>query len=369
MEAHRPGTACRRRAALAVLLASLLAVPGPGEGAVPLAPTGPDRLIEAAVDNHLVPVFGTFARQTGRLKRAVVRACTLPSDASRRAFLFAMEETVAAFGAIAVLRFGPGVETSEIARSGAAVSTASQAADAVEAALSGRASLPRSLAELRAAPAALQGLPALEHTLFAPLADGARPLSEGRCRLARMIAANLAGMAADMHADWADPGRFRGLFTMPGPDNARYASRRAVRQEIVEVALAGVSGLQAELSPLAQGQDPAGPFGEQRTFSASPLQVAFIEGYAGGLSRLLARRAFGRVLGEAATPALVQVRGHLGRALGAVSAVEPDDGIDGDERALLATATAHVAVTQVLMAGDVAAAADVSLTPFRELLR
>lgn len=363
-----------RIAALAILVATTVAfAPAHGQPASEAGPdAGRDPVLARAVDGFVVPAFARFRADARRLSRAVVRHCVRPSEIAARRVAEAFAETAHAFGRVSVLRFGPAVETLEFDRLGTPVTSASFVRAEVDALIAGSGIVaePRDIAELTASAFAFQGLPALERVLGLDAADGPPPaLAPRRCRLARLIAANVALVADDLHVDWAEGDGFPATFVRPGPDNPRYRSRRAVGIDVLEFALSGVGALQAELAPLAEAAAPAASFTDARTFAVHGHQAAFLRGKAEGVMALLSEEAFGPLLVDPTGDVLVEVRDRLARTVRLLTAVEeparrargkPDD---------LAEAVAHVAAVRGRVAEDLAPAAALRVPEYRELLR
>lgn len=356
--------------ALALALA-LVAVRCDVAGADP-PPARADRIhpvVERAVDRTIVAVFARFRADVRRLERVVTSYCTSPSRIAWRRLSHAFRESTGSFGAVSVFRFGPAVETLEIERLGTPVVGATFVRAEVDALITGTGGLapPTTVAEVAAGPFALQGLPALERILLIGFAEEMPDIPESRCRLARLVAAHLSLIAADMHGDWISDEGFTATFLRPGEDNPRFRSLRALARAMLDVGVSEIARLGRELSPLAAEGEAPPAMVDPRTFTFRDHQVVFLRGKAIGLARFFSDAAFGRLLPDPAGGTLEETVARLASAAEVLGAVVDARGVPAPDA--VAEATRHVAVARQLVAEELAAALELPLPDYFDLLR
>lgn len=191
------------RFVVAVLALLVLARP------VAAAPSDSDyrRLNEALVTAHIVPRYGRLAEATTALHEQADRFCAAASAAGLDTLRNAFSGAVDAWQGVQHIKFGPielFMRNMRLAFWPDPRNTVSRQLDELLAAKDAGALTPQAFARGNVAG---QGFPALERLLHAE--DAAGKLTGGpdaafRCDAIRAIAANLAGMAADLRREWAE---------------------------------------------------------------------------------------------------------------------------------------------------------------------
>ena len=106
---------------------------------------------------------------------------------------------------------------------------------------------------------ALQGLPALEYLLYA---DGADALTKTgndgtfRCRFARAVAGNLAGMSKEIVDGWQDGAPYARSYLEPGPANSAYHNPKEVTLELFKTFTAGIEWVRDQKLAKTLGASP-----------------------------------------------------------------------------------------------------------------
>lgn len=188
------------------------------------------RVSAGIIEGHVLPRMQAFERATGRLDAAVTHACAggKPQSAPN-ALIERFHETMDAWMALRHLSFGPAEDFMRESRIQFAPDPDGRVAAAVAQLLRsdrGGEIDPKAFAQQSVA---AQGLPALEHVLFA--GDGRPALTAGgdgaaRCRLGRAITRNLKTMAGAMAAEWRDPKGIAHRLTHPGEKNVFFSTHK-----------------------------------------------------------------------------------------------------------------------------------------------
>lgn len=225
------------RLLLAVLLAS----------AVPARAADPDaaqaHVVAHAVDGYIRPAFADFAKAGGRLRDTVDRFCAAPDAAGHDAVADAYRAALTAFARIEFLRFGPLLVEHRLERLLFWPDRKSTGRRQAEQIVATRDDSALTLASLRGKSVAVQGLSAMEVTLF----DGARQAllaqdDDGRfrCAYGRVLAENVAAIGAELAAEWAsDKGIARAL-REPGEANDAYRTHQEAAAEIIGALTTGL---------------------------------------------------------------------------------------------------------------------------------
>ena len=284
-----PTSASKSAAAAAALLAGVLSAalaPAPARAA-----TTEPSIAERAVAGVYRPLHAAFADAASRLDEAVVAYCAsatgpdgaapAPSgtgtlDAARAAW----RDAVPAFGAIEPLRVGPVLEDNRVNRVFFWPDSRRAGERQLAALVAGAG--PLDVDAMPAKSVAVQGLPALERLLYG---DGIETDSGPTCRVAVPVAGNVARIAAELDAAWADPDGIGARMVEPPADDPLFRSEREVLRSLVTQLQAGlelVAG--AKLGPLVDA-DAAGM--RRLPFARSALLPEYLSGNLDGLAALL----------------------------------------------------------------------------------
>lgn len=238
-----------RAAAAALVFASSVA-------ALPTtAGTLPADLGRRLADGYIRPATAQLVARSTTLHADLVRWCEAGAPAGERTRIEGhFRALLDAWARVELLRFGPLVQDNRFERIffwpdarglvPRQLATALKAADPAALAPGG----------LRGRSVAVQGLPAIEHLLFA---DGAGALSDGtpaaryRCDLAAATTANVRDIATELDGEWAASGATGRDFTAPAAGNALYRTTQEVAAEAFKAWATGVKFLrEAKLAPM-----------------------------------------------------------------------------------------------------------------------
>lgn len=219
---------CFRGAAAAAAVALTVAVSVPVQAAV-LAEQDYAHVNAALVRGYVLPRVAALAETTKTLAGAMPVFCAMPRgdrlDGVVRAFTAAND----AWMRVRHLAFGPMELFMRANRFQFSPDPGGRVASDLAAAVAKRDEALLAPDDFSHAPVTIQGLSALEHLLFGNEARAALLSDDAdaayRCRLASVIARNVADMAAGVRADWTggDTGTpFVDLVAHPGGDNPYY---------------------------------------------------------------------------------------------------------------------------------------------------
>ena len=240
-------------------------------------------LAKQMLERHIRPLYGAFAEKSHALAVALEQGCKSQPVArgeggiSFAAIKTAFREGVLAWSRVEHLHFGPAVEGNraekimfwpdrqKIGERQVAQIFAKSDATALS---------PEQLAQKSVA---VQGLTALEIVLYGKsgetlLADTA----EGRfaCGYATAIGGNVARMARDIVADWAEGGKFTALWLKPGDDNPLYKAANGPTFELLKAYRQAINiPREVKLLP-ALGLKRTGPGGPYAPKSRPPFELS-----------------------------------------------------------------------------------------------
>ncbi|MFC5583919.1 imelysin family protein [Nitratireductor kimnyeongensis] len=249
-----------------------------------IAPEIGNRVLE----HYITPVLARFSETSSTLSGALNAVCKGGSAPEMSAVRTGFSDTLSAFAHVSVLRFGPLVADNRFERIFFWPDTRGVTLRQVQGLLATEEPLPSDLADQSVA---LQGLPALDYVLFGTggdaLAEDAR-----RCNYALTIANNVADIATQLEAAWAEGTSFRVSFISPAADRDPYRSKAEVAGEIVKAAGTTLEfARNAELLP-ALGKTVEKARGKRAPFWRSGQTFAFVAGQIEGVQRLIDAAGF-----------------------------------------------------------------------------
>ena len=264
-------------------------------------------LVRRLVERHVIPRYEVFAGRTAHLEETLERHCAAPSETSAGQTADALEEAWVSWAGIRHVAIGPVTYLDRLYRiqfwPDSRNRTGKGVAGLVDEAAGGR---PVDKEVIAGASVAVQGFPALERLIFGEagefLLDGSRPTD---CAVAVAISAYLAGMAADIHAQWTSPPvDFGRELIAPKPVGGPFASQSEALASLLTNAAAGLEALAHQRLERPMGT------------SLERVRPRRAEAWRSGLSTGLARADFASLIGFM-SPEGGDVDGAL-RALGQV---------------------------------------------------
>jgi predicted lipoprotein len=193
-------------------------------------------IVNASVDGFIRPAYGALAERTAALSDDIGTLCVTPSaenlGEARRDFQGASD----AWSYAEIIRFGPVTEDNRLERLLFWPDRKGIGLKQVQETIAEKDADAADPAKLAAKSVAMQGFGALEFVLFGTDSDG---LATGgdpyRCKYGAAIAANIAGMTADIAAAWQKPDGFVAKWANPEPDNPRYQTGSEAVTELLSV--------------------------------------------------------------------------------------------------------------------------------------
>ncbi len=197
-------------------------------------------IVSRAIDGFIRPGYANFHAATGNLVQAEKALCDAPSqqalDAARQSF----GETVDAWSAIEIIRFGPVTEDNRLERVLFWPDRKSTGLKQVQAALAAKDETATTVESLAQKSVAMQGLGALEFVLFGTGSEGLAGSGEAyRCSYGTAIAGNLDTIAGELEAAWAMPDGFAARWEKPGQDDPLYRTGTEAVSELMDVFVTG----------------------------------------------------------------------------------------------------------------------------------
>ena len=258
-------------------------------------------IVSRAVDGYIRPAFARFADAGATLQRDIDGFCSAPSIEGHDAVAASYRAALQGFAGVQFLRFGPLLQDHRLERLVFWPDRKSTGRRQAERIVKQHDDSVLSLDSLRIKSVAVQGLSALEVTLF----NGARKslLAGGadgkfRCAYARVIAENVVEITAHLRDEWADQQGYAAILTKPGAKNATYRSHQEAAAEIVGSLTTGLQIIRdQQLLPVISTEiKKARP--KRALFRRSGDTVAILSAGTKGLHDMVVALDLDSVLGE-----------------------------------------------------------------------
>lgn len=198
-----------------------------------LAQTDLHAISSGMIEGHIVPAYATLSGVAYVQSGAVDALCESPSQDNLAAAQARFADLVEAWAAVEFIRFGPAREDNRYERLFFWPDRNGRGLNQVQGAIASADETVTSVESLQGKSVALQGIMALEYTLFG---TGADALAEGnihRCAYASAIAGAIADTAQGVFDGWMGADGYAALMLSPGADNAVYRSDAEVLQELL----------------------------------------------------------------------------------------------------------------------------------------
>lgn len=322
-------------------LSSLMAATWLGMIAFPLSaePLDLQGAVNRSIDDVIVPGYEALAGAATEQADAISALCDAPGAVALTAARTRFQTLVAAFSRMEPFRFGPAREDNRIERlffwpdpRGRGLRQVQRIVDSADESATDRHALQQKSV-------AVQGLPALEFTLFGTgsetLADGRAP---HRCRYARATANAIADVAIRLRDDWSSPDGYASRLRHPAEDNSIYRNADEAMQELLKAArqqLQATADLKLEI---ALGDAPQNAKPKTLPFWRSGHALRAIENNLIGVNRLIAVWQLGSILDRETALIADQLHRELGTALDAIAAAQA---MDEDVLAVVESSNGH----------------------------
>lgn len=250
--------ACQKvRPVLAILLLMGL-VPGPAEAAKRSTNAVVSEIMTRAIEDFIQPGYARFHEASTKLSDTVETLCTTPSAKNLGNAHAAFADTVRTWSRVEIIRFGPVTGENRYERILYYPDRRGVGLRQIQSLTNGVEPYPDTLPQLERKSVALQGLPALEYTLYGA---GSETLTttEGtkRCSYAGLVADNIAEIAGELDVAWANPEGVSRLWMNPGSDNPVIRDNREALVEMLGVVVHGIEMVRDIRLKAFLGETPA----------------------------------------------------------------------------------------------------------------
>ncbi|WDR04138.1 imelysin family protein [Devosia algicola] len=243
-------------------------------------------VLERAVDQVIRPAFQNFKDKADALTVAVDGLCAAPSTPNLDGAKLAFADVVDAYSRVEFFKIGPLGQDNRAERiffwpdrKGIGLRQVQQLLAEHDAA----ATTPEGLASKSVA---VQGLGALEYALYGTGSDALND-NDGsfRCQFGLAIAKNMAGIGADLVADWMAPDGIASHLMAPREDYADYRTEIEALEELVGIMSHGMEAIRdTRLLPFIGREGSAKP--KLAPFWRSGLTMAAVQANIEGLQKL-----------------------------------------------------------------------------------
>lgn len=290
-----------------------------------------DGLAKQALEVHIQPGYGAFASTTGALKSSLEAACKQRDIKSGEAVKAAFREAVLAWSRVEHLRFGPATDGNRFERVVFWPDRQKIGERQVAQILAKKDETALTAADLHAKSVAVQGLTALEVVLYAKstgdiLAD--TPEAKFACGYAMAIAGNLAGIARDIAAEWANGGRFAEIWLKPSEQNPLYKDSNGPTFQLLNAYKFGINNpREGKLLPSLglKRAGVGGPFAPKSRppFELSCLSIASMVANTEGVLHLYEKGGFAERLAVNEPQSDKLIRSELAKVITGMRDMEP----------------------------------------------
>ncbi|MCY0093490.1 imelysin family protein [Hoeflea ulvae] len=196
----------------------------------------------STVTSFVRPGYAAFHASGDRLVEAASELCRSPGPEALEAARAAFADTVLAWSAIEIVRFGPVSAENRFERVLFYPDRKGTGLRQVRTVLAGDEALGWTLEDLQGKSVAIQGLGGLEFALFG---EGATALAEAqkgksRCRYVELASKNLQDIGAELDAVWNDDSGIASIWMNPGPDNPVLRDSREALSQLLGTMIHGL---------------------------------------------------------------------------------------------------------------------------------
>jgi uncharacterized protein len=212
------------------------------------------QLARTSLEQFIRPGYARFGEAVGRMSDRVAELCSAPSENTLKAARESFRKTVAAWGGVEFITFGPVGENNRLERIMFWPDRRGIGARQVRRLIYAKKKRALDPARLAKMSVAMQGLGALEIALYS---KGAGELAQPgaatfRCGYALAVSRNLGAIAKAILTSWASSGAFAKLWLTAGPGNTVYLSGRETTLELSKLLNQGLDTVvEQRLEPLA----------------------------------------------------------------------------------------------------------------------
>lgn len=278
-----------KRAALSVLLALHLSIPA-SANETNAARVDMSHVIETAI----VPAFKNFETDASEMQSSVSALCAEPSQSQLASSRDRFDDLVQSWGQAEFIRLGPLAAENRLERILFWPDRRGRGLKQVQNILRTLDATATSAETLGGKSVAVQGLLALEYTLFGTGADTlSSSQSAFRCDYAAAIAKNLKQLATELVEHWKDTNGIRDLWLTPGPDNPLFRNNQEQLAGLIKMIRDGLEITIAQrLAPFLR-EDIHSARPKSALFWRSENTVRSLKANMSGLQNLVVAAKFG----------------------------------------------------------------------------
>ena len=267
------------RAAVVILLFAVATVP-----AVAAPQISPAEITRNAIEGYIRPAFHVFAEQTEELQLETATLCAQPSVEALSAARNRFASSVIGFSRIEFVRVGPLSAADRMERLLFWPDRKGIALKQVQAALAEKDESATKPATLQGKSVAMQGLVALEYLLFGTGSETlATPEGNYRCRYAAASTTLIAGLAATLDAEWADPDGQSLHMLAPQPTFDDFRTETEVLEKLAATLIHGTEAIRDQRINPILGLNDGGPKPKSALFWRSNLTAPALAANFAGL--------------------------------------------------------------------------------------
>ena len=198
-------------------------------------------IIENSITGFVRPAYAALHGRANALNDAVKTLCASPSPVNLQSARDSFKAETDAWSYVEIIRIGPVTEQNRLERMLFWPDRKGIGLKQVQATLAAKEAADADPAQLPTKSVAMQGLGALEFVLFGTGADTLSAAGDPyRCQYGAAVAANIAAMAGELDAAWAEKGGFADQWAQPGPANPLYQSGTESVTALLEVFVNGL---------------------------------------------------------------------------------------------------------------------------------
>jgi predicted lipoprotein len=237
-----------------LLAATLIALSAPAlaQSAIPTRD-----IITGAIEDYIRPNFHQFAGEAASLAVNVGDLCATPSADELTQAQNQFRATVTAFSRIEFIRIGPLSKADRLERLLFWPDRKGIALRQVQGALAEKDETAADAGTLTNKSVAMQGLAAFEYLLFGTGSDALATGDDYRCRYAHASATLIAGLAATLDAEWADPAGQSDHMLSPQPTYDDFRTEIEVLEKLAATLIHGTETIRDQrLMPILSDGKP-----------------------------------------------------------------------------------------------------------------
>ncbi len=240
------------RLLLAAVALAAFASPAAAQSAIPA-----HDIITGAIDTYIRPSFHRLAQETAGLEAGVATLCAAPSTEALDEARDRFRATVLAFSRVEFVRVGPLSRFDRLERLLFWPDRKGIALRQVQQALATEDETAADPATLTGKSVAMQGLAAVEYLLFGTGAEALAAGDDYRCRYAGASTTLIAGLAATLDAEWADPAGQSDHMLAPQPTYDDFRTELEVLEKLAATLIHGTETIRDQrLTPILAGKAP-----------------------------------------------------------------------------------------------------------------